>query len=95
MVLNIPGAAILIRNHNRTLRTVLRLSSGRVRVNLVRCPTNADWYRAGYYCSLGNEMNYSVYDVSGWGPDYGDPSTYLDTMLPDYRGYMTKMLGLF
>ena len=30
-----------------------------------------------------------------WGPDYGDPSTYLDTMLPDYAGYMTKCIGIF
>lgn len=89
------GSEIFLNRANVFKQCVERASGGLVRVNLVRCPTNADWYRAGYYCGLGNEMNYTVYDVSGWGPDYGDPSTYLDTMLPDYRGYMTKMLGLF
>ena len=34
-------------------------------------------------------------DGSGWGPDFGDPQTYLATMLPQYAGYMTKCLGLF
>jgi len=33
--------------------------------------------------------------VSGWGPDYGDPQTYLDTFLPDYAGYMVKCTGIF
>ena len=38
---------------------------------------------------------HDIYDLSGWGPDYGDPQTYLDTMLPDYAGYMTKCMGIF
>ena len=32
---------------------------------------------------------------SGWSPDFGDPCLYLDTMLPDYEGYMTKCFGIF
>ena len=31
----------------------------------------------------------------GWGPDYGDPSTYLNTYLPDNMGCMTYTIGLF
>lgn len=23
----------------------------------------------------GKDANYTLYDVSGWGPDYGDPAT--------------------
>ena len=68
---------------------------GAVIVNLVECVDSAAWYYAGYYASYGNEGNYDVYDVSGWGPDYGDPQTYLDTFLPDYAGYMVKMIGLY
>lgn len=26
---------------------------------------------------------------------FGDPCSYLDTMLPDYEGYMTKCFGIF
>ena len=54
-----------------------------------------DWYYAGYYPDYGYEMNADMMDVSGWGPDYGDPKTYLDTMLPDYAGYMVKCLGIY
>ena len=64
-------------------------------VNLVECVDSSAWYYAGYYCNYGYEGNYDVYDVSGWGPDYGDPQSYLDTFLPDYAGYMVKMIGLY
>ncbi len=53
------------------------------------------WGYCGYYCSYGYEMNYDMYDFTGWGPDYGDPSTFLDTLLPDYAGYSAKNLGIF
>ena len=68
---------------------------GYVVLNLVECATSTDWYNAGYYTDFGNEANYDLYDVSGWGPDYGDPTSYLDTFLPDYAGYMVKCIGLF
>lgn len=68
---------------------------GAVKVNLVNCSDMYDVYYAGYYISAGYEANYDVYNMSGWGPDYGDPQTYLDTLLPQYTGFMTKMLGIF
>ena len=68
---------------------------GKVVVNLVACETSSEWYYAGYYGNSGQDMNFDMYDVSGWGPDYGDPSTYLDTLLPNYAGYMTMMLGIY
>lgn len=68
---------------------------GAVVINLVSCATQDDWYYAGYYTDLGSDANYDIYDVSGWGPDYGDPKTYLDTMLPDYAGYMVKCFGIY
>ena len=58
------------------------------------CTTSAQWYYTGYYCTSGAEANYDNYDLSGWGPDYGDPSTYLDTFMPA-GGYMTKCIGLY
>lgn len=66
-----------------------------VQVNLVACDTAEDWYNAGYQCSAGSDMNYNIYDASGWGPDYGDPRSYLGTMLPEGNGYMTKCLGIY
>lgn len=68
---------------------------GNVVVNLTACQNNREWYLCGYYLNYGYEMNYDAYDLSGWGPDYGDPATYLNTFLPDYSGYMAKCLGIF
>lgn len=68
---------------------------GSVRINLVACPDMNSVYYAGYYIGYGAEANYDIYDLAGWGPDYGDPQTYLDALLPRYAGYMTKMLGIF
>ena len=69
--------------------------NGLVRVNPVACSDMNTVYYAGYYIGYGYEANFDLYDLSGWGPDYGDPQTYLDTFLPQYAGYLTKMLGLF
>lgn len=80
---------------NAFKKSVEKAFDGKVVLNLVECPKSIDWYNAGYYCDYGYEMNYSIYDVSGWGPDYGDPSSYLDTFLPEYMGYMTKCLGIY
>lgn len=68
---------------------------GLVQVNLIDCNDNTTWNYTGYYTSWGYENNYDLFDLSGWGPDYGDPQTYLDTFLPDYAGYVTKSLGIF
>ena len=76
----------------KSIETVL---GGAAIVNLVECVDSNAWYYAGYYTDFGYEANYDFYDVSGWGPDYGDPQTYLDTFLPDYSGYMVKCIGLF
>ncbi|MBP5208884.1 MAG: peptide ABC transporter substrate-binding protein, partial [Clostridia bacterium] len=67
----------------------------KVKLNLVATDDQYGWYYAGYYCDSGDQVNYDMYDVSGWGPDYGDPRTYLNTMKPDYSGDMTHVLGLY
>lgn len=69
--------------------------NGAVEISLIACQNTDEWYYAGYYTSYGYEANFDVYDLSGWGPDYGDPKTYLDTFLPDYAGYMLKSIGIF
>ena len=76
-------------------QSVEKTLDGLVVVNLVTCVDYDGWYYAGYYTDFGYEANYDVYDLSGWGPDYGDPSSYLDTFLPDYAGYMIKCIGIF
>ncbi len=68
---------------------------GKVIVNLVKCESTEIWYWTGYDPERGYQMNYDAFDLSGWSPDFMDPCSYIDTMLPDYNGYMTKCLGLF
>lgn len=83
-------------NRAQTLKkSVEEALQGCVVVNLVSCADAQEWYYAGYYTESGKDANYTLYDVSGWGPDYGDPATYLDTMLGDGAGYMAKCLGIF
>ncbi len=69
--------------------------NNKVIINIVDGKTNANYYYAGYYTDYGHEANYDIYDLSGWGPDYGDPQTYLDTFRPDYAGYMVKCIGIY
>lgn len=67
---------------------------GKVVINLVATEKQAGWFYAGYYARTGAENNYDIYDLSGWGPDYQDPSSFLDTMLP-VSGAMIKLLGIY
>ncbi|MDE6054763.1 MAG: peptide ABC transporter substrate-binding protein [Lachnospiraceae bacterium] len=67
---------------------------GKVIVNLVEFNDQTNY--AYSYCRIsnGNEANYDAAPgTSGWGPDYGDAQTYLDTIQP--YGYMCKNIGLY
>lgn len=98
IVMDLPyySGADVYTNRAQTLKqSVEEALQGCVVVNLVSCADAKEWHYAGYYTESGKDANYTLYDVSGWGPDYGDPATYLDTMLGDGAGYMAKCLGLF
>lgn len=98
IVMDLPyySGADIYTNRAQTLKqSVEEALQGCVVVNLVSCADAQEWYYAGYYTESGKDANYTLYDVSGWGSDYGDPATYLDTMLGDGAGYMAKCLGLF
>ena len=43
--------------------------------------------------NTADQMNCDIYIGTGWGPDYGDPKTYIDVFDPD-SGDMLKYLGL-
>lgn len=89
------GSETYVNRANVYKQSVESALGGKVIVNLTECVDADQWYYAGYYTDLGSDANYTVYDVSGWGPDYGDPATYLNTFLPDYAGYMVKCIGIF
>ena len=64
-----------------------------VDVQIHTATTTADYYASGYRAKTGEAMNSDLCYGTGWGPDYGDPSTYLDTFTAG--GYMTKVIGLY
>jgi len=71
------------------------LGTENVVINLIEATTPEDYYASGYRASNGEAGNFDFFQGSGWGPDYGDPSTYLDTFLGEGAGYMTKVIGLY
>lgn len=66
---------------------------GCVVINLVGFDDAPSLQNAYYRMRDGRDGNYDISTGSGWGPDYGDPQTYLDTI--QWEGYMTKNLGLW
>ena len=77
-----------------TKQSIEEVLGGVVIVDIVPCETQMDWLNATYYPNTGDEMNFDIGNNGGWGPDYGDPKSYLDTMLPGANG-MSKSFGLF
>ena len=84
-----------VKMANALKKSIEEALEGKVIVNLTACEDYLTAYYAGYYISDGSQANYDIYTFAGWGPDYGDPQTYLDTILPEYAGYMTMMLGIY
>lgn len=89
------GSTTYTNRANVIKQSVEAALEGCVIVNLIECKELVHWYYAAYYPPTGGDCNFNLNDLSGWGPDYGDPKTYLDTFLPDGSGYMTKNLGMY
>lgn len=70
-------------------------TDGLVQVNLVAAVDGKEWQNAVYYFESGSEANFDLNDYTGWGPDFGDPSTYLDTLMPYGDGSMSKSFGVW
>ncbi len=66
---------------------------GKVQVLLTDAGDFNGYSYATFYFNVGSEANYDIALNSGWGPDYGDAQTFLDTLQPE--SYMTKCLGLW
>jgi ABC-type oligopeptide transport system substrate-binding subunit len=78
---------------NAVKQSIEAASEGLIQINLVACNNTDEYYDNSYYTTYGYEQNTDLNTSSGWGPDYGDPSTYLDTFA--MGGYMLKLLGIF
>lgn len=85
-----------VRTHTANVlkQSIEATFGGLVEVRLVDCVDTDGWLYAGYYPDYGYEMNADFMDVSGWGPDYGDPQTYLATMT-GAPGGMVKSCGIY
>lgn len=97
IILDLPafkGSEAYYNQANAFKQSVEATSGGAIIVNLLDCESSADWYYAGYYPDYGYEINGDITDVSGWGPDYGDPQTYLATITPAPGG-MAKNCGMY
>ncbi|MGN0374252.1 MAG: ABC transporter substrate-binding protein [Butyrivibrio sp.] len=91
----VSSSEVYSNKANAYKQSVENALDGKVIINLVACVDLTEWYYCGYYTGYGYESNFDVYDLTGWIPDYGDPCSYLDTMLPDGAGYQTKCLGIY
>lgn len=90
-----PSEVTIYANRaNAWKQSVEAATDGAIIVELLDTVSLDDWYNAGYYVESGSQCDYNMYDCSGWGPDYGDPQTYLNT-LQDEVGDMIHMLGLY
>lgn len=96
--LDLPYAASVehyVNRANAYKKSVETALGGCVIINTVPGTDLRQWQNTGYFISDGTQANYDICDIAGWGPDYGDPASYLNTLLPDYAGYMTKNIGLW
>ena len=69
--------------------------NGCVVIDLLTAESTTDYLWAGYYFSGGYGANYNLSTMSGWGPDFGDPSTYLGTLYRYGDGSMLQDLGIY
>ncbi len=98
VVLELPYydvSEIYTNRANALKQSIEATTEGLVKISLVECGgENAqNWYDATYFPEVGDDMNFNLMDNSGWGPDYGDPDTYLNTMY--IGGYMLKCIGIY
>ncbi len=66
---------------------------GKVIVNLIGFEDRNTELDATYRFNSGSEANFDISTGSGWGPDYGDAQSFLDTI--QSYGYMCKNLGVY
>ena len=73
----------------------LALGKDKVTINFLDCSTPDSYYSCNYYAEMfsdGGMPNYDLDASSGWGPDYGDPQSFLATMTTS--GDMIHITGI-
>lgn len=52
-----------------------------IKINVVEMDTD-NYDASTYFAETGAQSNYDIGNSTGWGPDYGDPYTFLQTLEP-------------
>jgi oligopeptide transport system substrate-binding protein len=87
------GASQKNMNTRKAYKQMLETNfPGLVQVNINIAETADDYYNSFYYNNEASQTNYDINVGSGWGPDYGDPKTYVATFSP-VNGDLLKGLG--
>ena len=87
------GASASQKAQAEGFKSIIEATLGEyVEVCLNNAATTDDFYACGYRAADGKSGNFDIFYGSGWGPDFGDPCTYLDTFKS--YGYMTKICGI-
>lgn len=80
----VAQAEILKERVNKTLK-------GLVEIN-IQTAGLTDYENSHFMAPTGADMNYDLSSGTGWGPDYGDPATFLSTLT--WQGDLYNNLGL-
>lgn len=90
------GSTMMTNQAQMLKQTYESIFDGLIQMNLQPAAEFDDFNQSTYWPKTGDKMNFDLaYGSTGWGPDYGDPATWLDCFLPYGEGYMTKNLGLY
>lgn len=61
-----------------------------IRINIVEMD-NDNYDASTYAAETGSQSNYDIGNTTGWGPDYGDPYTFLQTFEPVVGALLTPI----
>ncbi|SDJ88191.1 peptide ABC transporter substrate-binding protein [Streptococcus gallolyticus] len=76
-----------------SLKQSIEFSLGKDNVVVdVQAESADDYERTGYYAESADQKDYDLSEPSGWGPDYDDPSTYLDVFKSE--GVQSDKIGV-
>ena len=65
-----------------------------IKVNLIEADED-NFYASTYFVKTGAHSNFDLGNYTGWGPNYGDPYSLLQTLEPgNYKGAMLQYFGL-
>ena len=84
----------VLENRAKSYKASLEGTLGKENVVVNLVATDSPGFLAScYFPEHGYDVNSDFTDINGWGPDYGDPLTYLSAFEMPF-GYLLKSLGV-